>query len=274
MKKIKKFMLIVLSLILGIIALGSILMFGFGVGSQRAMSPVWEPLPIEFREVTSETEGYNRDVLERVNNEASLEQLITETTLWTDIWLDYEFRLFDKLGTLVEVPNEGRVRRADLYEIDELLGIEALRRMDNGDVYAVFEIEGRGRMFLFFPQVLEYQLSHIIYINQPNVGSDFDTIRTGISFENYMRNRNIVALNSTQIDCYDRNLNETYYFLLKNTLLIVRIDEYRYILEIERRSDKRIHLPAGAELNGRILEEDEVFDFNILPQDFPQVAPS
>lgn len=58
-------------------------------------------------------------------------------------------------------------------------------------------------------------------------------------------------------------------FLLEDALIIIYLDDYHHIIEIEHRSDKRIYFSAGTGINFRVLEYDEVFDFNILPQDFP-----
>ena len=231
----------------------------------RAMSPLLQEYPIELREAVSEVDGKNEDIFMLIDNELTLQNLITEKMPWTDFWSDTEFQIFSDLGTLVRVESEEINRRAELYEIDELFNIEALRRMDNGDVYAVFEIEGGGRKFLFFSQNLGYQLTHMAFVRSAGMESEFDILNVGDSNAEYIEFIDRLGGNMTRFT--SGNVLQ-HYFLLTDALVIIH--SHYDIVKIERRPDKRIYLSAGTELNGRILEEDEVFDFNILPQDFPR----
>ena len=79
---------------------------------------------------------------------------------------------------------------------------------------------------------------------------------------------NFKGMNYTQFDGVDDSLH-----LLENMLILIKYDDNRNIISIEKFPDKRITLPAGTWL-GTLMSittsEDEVFDFNIFPKDFPQ----
>ena len=162
-----------------------------------------DPYPVDFREMTFDVYRRNRAVLLYVDNHSSLEELITSSITMAEFWMQPGFEMWEEIGVLVEIQAEERTRRAELYEIYALFDVQAIRRLDDGDVYAVLKIERRGFLYLFFPYDLGYQLSHMAF-------------------------------------------------------------------DYELYPGKRIILPAGTILNSRALEHDEVFDFTVLPQDFPR----
>ena len=263
--KVKKIIIIIVGLLISI----WLILYFWAMTLPRAMSPTGENLSTEFREVTSEGIKRNEVILQRIDNDSPLEDLITRSISWTDFWSHPDFHIFSEFDALIEIGSEAIHRRAELYEVDEVFNIEVLRQLDSGNIYTVFEVGRRGWMFLFFSQDKDYQLSHMAFVNQSLVEKDFDAISVGSPIENYGESFNFEWRNRAWFGSHNER-HRLRYFLLEDTLIIIHLDDYQYILEIERRPDKRIYLPAGTELNGRILEEDEVFDFNILPQDFPR----
>ena len=266
-KKIDKINLIlIISIILVPIAF---IIWAFASGflgfsrSERAYSPTWEP-PIQLREATPESIARNEVILERIDNDSQLEEIIRKRSNISEIP-----SFPGNIGMIFARDEDEYMRRAELYEIDEWYNIEALRRMNNGDVYAVFEVEGWGRHFFFFQQGTGYQLTHRLRMDQLAVESDFDVINIGDNIHDHDELLRTLGQNFLTAS------NQSYrFFLLENTLIIIHMEfdsELRsyVVTEIESRPSKRIYVSAGDILGGRILEEDEVFDFNILPQDFP-----
>ena len=265
-KSLKKVIIAVLILLICFLLLVVLLFWNRNI--QSAYSPDRLASPVQIRETTPEIMQQNDRVLEIINNDLALTELITEDmSEWDFIGFHSEF------GILVTRYNENHNRRMELYEINDLLGIEALRRKGNGDVYAVFEVENEGRIFLFFQQNQNYQLTHTITVPKSTAEYDFDMISVG---DLVSQHRSLFrALGGGRVHVfYNERSRILNYFLFEDLLVIIHEEfengtEAAVVVEIERHSDKIIYFPVGAEINGRLLEYDEVFDFNILPQDFP-----
>jgi len=206
----------------------------------------------------------NQAVLNRVNNDLPIEELVTKR---------FTLESHPNVNPSDSLLSRSCLWDLNIYSVDMRWEIEALRRMDNGNYYAVFEIEEGGRVFRFFTNEGGYRESHSVYVNSPGVESDYDRLQIGDPIEKIFDIDYGFSLpdfkgkNYTQLDGVDGSLH-----LLENMLILIQYDDFRYIKSIKKFPDKKITLPAGT-LLGTLMPittlEDEVFDFNILPKDFP-----
>ena len=211
----------------------------------------------------------NQAVFDRVNNELAIEELVTK-----------RFTLESTPPhSLSAIPFHSLLSRSSewrfaIFAVDMRWEIECLRRMDNGDYYAVFEIEEGGRVFRFFTKEGGFRESHGIYVNRPGSESDYSQLQVGDSHEKIFdidygfSLPDYIGMNFVQLNGVDGSLH-----LLEDMLILIQYDDNKNIINIRKYPDKRITVPAGTWLGTTMPAmtlEDEVFDFNILPKDFPK----
>jgi len=220
----------------------------------------------ESRRMTDEEMAEaDQAVFDRVNNDLPIEELVTKRfSLENSPRVNPSHSLLSRSG-------EWRLR---IFAVDMRWEIECLRRMENGDYYAVFEVEEGGRVFRFFTKEGGYRVSHSIYVNQPGSESDYAQLQLGDSHEKLFdidygfSLPDFIGMNFIQFNGVDGSLH-----LLEDMLILIQYDDSKNIINIQKYPDKRLTVPAGTWLgtamSSKILE-DTVYDFNILPKDFPK----
>jgi len=246
--------------------------------------------PIETKDFMSmeEIEKINQAVLAKANNDLPCEQLITKRYPIERICPS--FHILPKTYASNLISGDG-TRPGELFKTEEGLGIECLRKMENGNHYAVFEVEEGGRVFYFYSQ--ENRESHAIYVNKPGKEEDYDNLKVGDYIDKLFDIDYSVALGGKLEEGGGRWMNYTGFdesganefgafdfdfrslHLLENVLIMIQWDaENGTLKKVEKFPDRKIKIKAGVSVNvapgTALLEEDEVFDFTILPQDYPQ----
>jgi len=122
--------------------------------------------------MSAEIELRNELVLVYVDNDTPLKDLLSGSITRAEFWSQPNFQIIPttRLNTIVSVSGEERLRRAELYEIFEWFDVTFVRKLENDDAYIIIEFLNQERVFLFFPQNLGYQLSHIAFEDELYVG--------------------------------------------------------------------------------------------------------
>jgi len=246
--------------------------------SEEPSEPPTDPKPT-FPANEEEAPEADLAIVARVNNDLPCEQLITKSFP------------FGSVPCKIFLAKEGGpvIFRNHLFRADWDAEIECLRHLDNGNYYIVYDVEEGGRVFKFFDS--DYCETHGVYVNRPGKESDYDKLRVGDSIQKvFALDRGSCLYNSAGLNQAALDGAWTSLHLLENTLILIQYkeDEVNHtctITKIEKFPDKKIFLPVGTSLGnlpigtsveysvtiyGIIGEGEEVFDFTILPQDYPK----
>ena len=164
--------------------------------------------------------------------------------------------------------------------IDDALPIECLRDAGNGFLYAIYQTTEGGRLFYFFDQSKDYSFSYSAYVYKP-VSQDIymqlkiddplnKVLEVDAAFASALSKQHIV-------NAFKLNDVEYSFALLKDALVVL---QYRQngegaqdvvISEIQVLNDKKLVVGENVV---KLQERErppirEVFDFTILPQDYP-----
>jgi len=209
----------------------------------------------------------------KTNNELLYEQL-TQTRYDANEIL-YPWTTFNIHGTY----------HTFMADVNERFPIECLRDMGNGHYYAVYETTEGGRLFYFFDGARNFEFTHSVYIFKPVAENVYMQLKPGDSTKKVLEMDSAFAsamkkgqaTNTVMMDDIQYS-----FALLENALIVVRysvtgdtgdVMQDVTVSEIQVFPDKK--LIVGKEVKNlqaaeRPQQIREVFDFNILPQDFPK----
>ena len=223
-----------------------------------------------FNPASNSASASKEDILKRVNNDLPCEQLIkTSYPAETILYPATTFRVSSEYSKMIY--------------INEFAPIECLRDAGNGYYYAVYQTTEGGRSFLFFDKANGFNFSHEVYIYKPCKREDYEKLKKGDNLNTVLnmdkafhsatskqQASNAVVLDSSPYS----------YALLKDTFVLIQYEQIGIgesynnfiISEIQFIDDKKLVVNENVtELQGaKRSPVREVFDFTILPQDYPE----
>ena len=215
-------------------------------------------------------EQRKQEILSLVNNELPCEQLIK--TPYPDDMGFQPWTSFRSAHSSMPTPS--------ITVVDDVFPIECLRDAGNGLYYAVYQTAEGGRIFCFFSQARDYTFSHSVYVYKPVSSATYNELQIGDPLSKVLkidaalasgfdkqRIVNVIGLN--EISCT--------FALLKDALVVFQYQQIGDGPQDVAISDIQVLRDKKLVINEDVLElQDhkrqpvrEVFDFNILPQDYP-----
>lgn len=211
--------------------------------------------------------------LNRANNALPYDQLITKQYP--------EKQVLGGFSTF-----HARTEPTSIISVDQRNPIECLRKMNDGAYYYALYITAEGGWYyLFFPQEANYALTHTVYVRNPVDASAYAQLKPGdrlidILYADAPAPCALIPCKETEIILNSITIDDSFctYVLLKDRLILLRFKQdsdrlYLVLDSIQSFMDKKLVIDA----NVKTLQElprtqqiEQVFDFNILPQDYPQ----
>jgi len=216
------------------------------------------------------TETGGQEILKKSDNTKTADALIKNTYSISEVFGNQHFGLYFSYQG-----HSGYFET--LQSVDEICKIECLRDMGNGKYYAVFKIQEGGRVFSFFQHESngEVYLSHSIYVAQPLDKTKVKELKKGDSFSTMMEADPSISRcfhEGTLCNCIVPGDTTYTVHLFKDELYLIRWEQENandenpdniFIDSIEIFPNRKLRIDQNTMSDG-------VYDYTILPQDYPK----